>query len=197
MKILFFDIETVPTERSLLDSGVVQAESNEADLLKALSLSATTAKILCLGYAIDPPGDSPVHVLEGDEKTILESFWKLSLEIDLFVGHNIVDFDLRFIWQRSIVNQLRPSREIPLARQRCEPIFDTMQEWSHWGREHVSLDKLAKALGIASPKDSLDGSKVYTHYRDGKLYEICEYCKRDVDTVRQVYRRLTFTLGNR
>ncbi len=28
--------------------------------------------------------------------------------------------------------------------------------------------------------------------RAGKLAEICEYCKREVDTVRQVYRRLTF-----
>jgi len=30
-------------------------------------------------------------------------------------------------------------------------------------------------------------------YRAGKLPEIVEYCKRDVDSVRQVYRRLTFT----
>jgi predicted PolB exonuclease-like 3'-5' exonuclease len=67
-----------------------------------------------------------------------------------------------------------------------------MHEWSKWGREHVSLDLLARALGIPSPKECLDGSKVYPFYRAGKLAEICEYCKCDVDTVRQVYRRLTF-----
>ena len=67
-----------------------------------------------------------------------------------------------------------------------------MHEWSKWGREHVSLDILAKTLGIPSPKECLDGSKVYPYYRAGKLAEICEYCKCDVDTVRQVYRRLTF-----
>ena len=42
------------------------------------------------------------------------------------------------------------------------------------------------------PKETLDGSKVYPYYRAGKLAEIYEYCKRDVDTARQVYRRLTF-----
>ena len=42
-------------------------------------------------------------------------------------------------------------------------------------------------------KENLDGSKVYPYYRAGKLTEIIEYRKRDVDTVRQVYRRLTFT----
>ena len=30
------------------------------------------------------------------------------------------------------------------------------------------------------------------YYRAGKLAEIYEYCKRDVDTARQVYPRLTF-----
>ena len=67
-----------------------------------------------------------------------------------------------------------------------------MQEWSKWGLEHVSLDTLSKALGIPSPKENLDGSKVYPYYRAGKLAEICEYCKRDVDSVRQVYRRMMF-----
>ena len=50
-------------------------------------------------------------------------------------------------------------------------------------------------FSIPSPKESLDGSKVYPYYRAGKLAEIIEYCKRDVDSTRQVYRRLTFTNG--
>jgi predicted PolB exonuclease-like 3'-5' exonuclease len=67
-----------------------------------------------------------------------------------------------------------------------------MHEWSKWGREHTSLDSLAKALGIPSPKENLDGSKVYPYYRAGRLGEIIAYCKRDVDSVRQIYHRLTF-----
>jgi hypothetical protein len=194
MKIFFFDIETVPTDQSLKDNGLLdsQIKLDEAELLKKLSLSAATARILCLAYAVDPPADSPVTVLEGEEKAIIQNFWKLALDVNLFVGHNILDFDLRFIWQRSIIHQIKPPRDLPFTRFRNAPIFDTMQEWSKWGREHVSLDSLAKALGIPSPKENLDGSKVYPYYRAGKLTEIYEYCKRDVDTARQVYRRLTF-----
>ena len=194
MNILFFDIETVPTEPSLQHSGLLEAQMqlDEAEIIKRLSLSAATARILCLAYALEPPADSPVAVLGGDEREILQSFWKLATETNLFVGHNVLDFDLRFIHQRSMIHQIKPSRELPFARFRSAPIFDTMHEWSKWGREHVSLDLLARALGIPSPKECLDGSKVYPYYRAGKLAEICEYCKCDVDTVRQVYRRLTF-----
>ncbi|HEX7233455.1 MAG TPA: ribonuclease H-like domain-containing protein [Candidatus Binatia bacterium] len=197
MKVIFLDIETVPTDRALLEHGLLepQLQLNEGDLLKKLSLSATTAKILCLCYAIEPAAYPVIEVLEGDEQDIIRGFWRLAEDCNLFVGHNILDFDLPFIYQRSIIHQIKPSRDIPFARFRNAPVYDTMQEWSRWGREHVSLDALSKALGIPSPKESLDGAKVYPYYRAGKLAEIIEYCKRDVDCARKVYRRLTFTNG--
>ena len=197
MKICFLDIETVPTDRSLQENGFLepQIQLDEAELLKKLSLSAVTAKIICICYAIEPPLGCEVQALQGEETEIINAFWKLAADCNLFVGHNILDFDLRFIYQRSIIHQIKPSRDLPFARFRNAPIYDTMQEWSKWGREHASLDTLSKALSIPSPKESLDGSKVYPYYRAGKLAEIIEYCKRDVDSTRQVYRRLTFTNG--
>lgn len=194
MKILFFDIETVPTEKALRDNGLLESQLklDEAEIIKRLSLSAATARILCLAYALEPPLDCPVSVLGGEERNIIQEFWKLASETSLFVGHNLLDFDLRFIYQRSVIHQIKPSREISFARFRNAPVFDTMHEWSKWGREHVSLDLLAQTLGIPSPKASLDGSKVYSYFRAGRLAEICVYCSQDVETVRQVYRRLTF-----
>jgi len=193
MKTIFLDIETVPTDPSLQENGLLEAQIqlNEAELLKKLSLSAVTAKIICIGYAVEPPVGCEVQALQGEETEIINAFWKLAADCNLFVGHNILDFDLRFIYQRSIIHQIKPSRDLPFARFRNAPIYDTMQEWSKWGREHASLDTLSKALSIPSPKESLDGSKVYPYYRAGKLAEIVEYCKRDVDSTRQVYRRLT------
>src|SRR5262245_37729379 len=195
MKILFFDIETVPTEQSLQDNGLLESQIrlHAAEIIKKLRLAATTSRILCLAYALEPPLDSPVEVTYGNETEILQSFWKLATETHLFVGHNILDFDLRFIYQRSIINQIKPSREIPFARYRNAPVFDTMHEWGRWGREHVGLDPLAKALQLPSPKAGMDGSKVFEYFRSGRQAEIYQYCKGDVETVRQVYRRLTFT----
>lgn len=198
MKILYFDIETVPTDQSLKEHGLLDAQIqiDEAEIIKKLSLSAATAKIICLGYAIEPSLTNTVDVLEGEEIDIIKNFWKLAADSNLFVGHNILDFDLRFIYQRSVIHQIKPSRDIPFSRFRNAPIYDTMHEWSKWGREHTSLDALAKALGIPSPKENLDGSKVYPYYRAGRLGEIIAYCKRDVDSVRQIYHRLTFAAKN-
>jgi predicted PolB exonuclease-like 3'-5' exonuclease len=198
VKILYFDIETVPTDQSLKEHGLLDAQIqiDEAEIIKKLSLSAATAKIICLGYAIEPSLTNTVDVLEGEEIDIIKNFWKLAADSNLFVGHNILDFDLRFIYQRSVIHQIKPSRDIPFSRFRNAPIYDTMHEWSKWGREHTSLDALAKALGIPSPKENLDGSKVYPYYRAGRLGEIIAYCKRDVDSVRQIYHRLTFAAKN-
>jgi predicted PolB exonuclease-like 3'-5' exonuclease len=197
MKIFYFDIETVPTDKALQENGLLDAQIklDEAEIIKKLSLSAVTAKIICLCYTIEPSVSGTIEVLKGEESDILKGFWKIVPDCNLFVCHNILDFDMRFIYQRSVIHNIKPSRDIPFTRFRNAPIFDTMQEWSKWGREHVSLDTLAKALSIPSPKENLDGSKVYPYYRAGKLPEIVEYCKRDVDSVRQVYRRLTFTKG--
>ena len=195
MKILYFDIETVPTDKALQENGLFdeQLKLDEAEIIKKLSLSAVTAKIICLCYAFEPSVSGTIEVLQGDETEIIKGFWKIVPDCNLFVGHNILDFDMRFLYQRSVILQIKPSRDIPFARFRNAPIYDTMHEWSKWGREHASLDTLSKALDIPSPKEKLDGAKVYPYYRAGKLPEIVEYCKRDVQSVRQVYKRLTFT----
>ena len=195
MKILYFDIETVPTDKALQENGLFdeQLKLDEAEIIKKLSLSAVTAKIICLCYAFEPSVSGTIEVLQGDESEIIKGFWKIVPDCNLFVGHNILDFDMRFLYQRSVILQIKPSRDIPFARFRNAPIYDTMHEWSKWGREHASLDTLSKALDIPSPKENLNGAKVYPYYRAGKLPEIVEYCKRDVESVRQVYKRLTFT----
>lgn len=42
-------------------------------------------------------------------KKVLEDFWFVAKQIDSFVGHNIMDFDLRFLLQRFIVLGVKPS----------------------------------------------------------------------------------------
>ena len=106
-----------------------------------------------------------------------------------------MDFDLRFIYQRSIILQIKPTKELSFARYRNYPIYDTLREWQKWhmsSNGYDSLDALAQAMDIPSPKDNIDGSQVYAYYQAGKLKEIYEYCKRDVDTTRRVYKKMIF-----
>jgi len=112
------------------------------------------------------------------------------------VGHNVCGFDLRFLMQRHIVNGIRPHPIIRAAFQ-AKPwdvtVFDTMVQWGGAGaKQGGSLDKLCKALRIPSPKGDITGATVWDAVKAGRIVEVAEYCKRDVEAARAVHRRLTF-----
>lgn len=201
---IFLDIETLPALGDDIETikqfwneakakGAANGKKTESDFesfFRNTSFQGEFGRILCLCYAID---DQPAESLSGDEKEILRKFWDIAKGASVFIGHNIMDFDLRFIYKRSIINGIRPSRELSFARYRSNPIFDTMREWEKWGAQGVSLHKLSIALGIASPKEEgIDGSKVYDYYLAGKTDEIVKYCLRDVEATRKVYKKMTF-----
>lgn len=205
MRKLFFDIETIPAGDDRLPVLQKLYEKSEAKRVEKASFRAKPltfeeyrdktgtngafGRIVCLAYAID---DEPVGCLTGDERDILAKFWDMAKTTELFIGHNIIEFDLKFIYQRSIVLKVKPTKDLSFARYRHDVIFDTMCEWGKWGKNGDSLDVLAHALGIPSSKEDLDGSKVWPYYQEGKIDEICEYCKRDVAVNREVYKRMVF-----
>ena len=204
MKKLYLDIETLPADEQsykdlklLFDKRKEKAEGRGkivcdfSQWLLGTSFDGSFGRIICIAYA---QNDKPAEVLynENNEKKTLEQFWEIAQGADLFIGHNIMDFDLRFIYQRSIVQKVRPSLDINFARYRSAPIFDTMKEWVKWSNATVGLEHLALALSIPTPKDGIDGSKVADFYKAGKIDEILEYCKRDVETTRAIYKRIVF-----
>jgi DNA polymerase elongation subunit (family B) len=202
MKKLFFDIETLPAEgekievlkklwSEILAKNGKRPESDFETFFRNTSFQGEFGRILCIGYAID---DQEAKCLFGEEKEILTQFWEIAKDANLFIGHNVMEFDLRFIYKRSVIHRIKPSRELNFARYRSEPIFDTMKEWEKWGANGVSLHRLSVALGLASPKEEgIDGSKVYDFYLAGKAEEIYKYCIRDVEATRRVYNRMTFS----
>jgi predicted PolB exonuclease-like 3'-5' exonuclease len=200
---IFLDIETLPVggeQVALVKEFWEEAkkQSNKRgreitsfdDYMRGTSFQGEFGRIFCICYA---PDNDEIVALSGDEKQILSDFWKVAREASLFIGHNVMDFDLRFIYKRSVVLGVKPSRELSFARYRSDPIFDTMREWEKWGAQGVGLHKLCLALGISSPKEEgVDGSQIYDYYLAGRGDEIIEYCKRDVEAVRDVYNKITF-----
>lgn len=112
-----------------------------------------------------------------------------------FIGHNVIQFDLRFLTQRFIVNGIRPCTAIGRASQAkpwdSDKVFDTMTQWAGHGNR-ISLDKLCRALSIDSPKGEITGATVYDFVLAGKIREVADYCARDVEATREVYKRMTF-----
>jgi 3'-5' exonuclease len=202
---LYLDIETLPAGEESHEAlkmlhakkkakkkkeGCEEQDGFEQYLL-GTSFDGSFGRILCIGYAID---DNPAECLcdDKDEAKILREFWEIAEDANLFIGHNIIDFDMRFIYQRSIINNVLPPLDLTFARYRNSPMYDTMKEWVKWSMGSVGLEHLALALGIPTPKDGIDGSQVNDFYNKGKIDEICEYCKRDVEATRAVYKRMTF-----
>jgi hypothetical protein len=130
---------------------------------------------------------------------MLQEFWDrmrgFRPSVDRIVGHNIFDFDMKFILKRSIIHAVRPTVDLSFARYRNQPIFDTMWEWERWSYgSRTSLDRLAGALGLASSKaNGVDGSTVYALFMKGHHRAIRDYCADDVALTRAIYRRMTFT----
>ena len=117
-------------------------------------------------------------------------------DCDELVGHNIIGFDLPFIFQRCLAHSLQARPFVNLSEYNVRGVFDTMHRWWLGAKRFVSLDDIAWALGIESSKTSdVEGSKVFDLYQAGKLDLIREYNLNDVRVTRKVYERMVASFG--
>ncbi len=197
---LFFDLETIPASDDLREEAIESERSkfknreiaeDEEALFRASALSGNFGRIFCVGYAID---DQPAQIIKGEEGEILDKWWKVAANANKFIGHNIINFDIPFLYKRSIIHRCTPSQLLPIKNFETENIFDTDKQWNRWVYQStIRLHHLAIILGLPSSKDGgIDGSQVYDYYLKGKYEAIYEYCKKDVELTRKVYKRMIF-----
>jgi 3'-5' exonuclease len=198
MNKLFLDIETIPAHeekhevlREIYKKKKSIFEKDFERYLLQTSFDGGFGRIACISYALN---DEKTRTLCGQERQILQDFWEIAKSADLFVGFNVIDFDLRFIYQRSVVLGVKPTIELSFARYRNNPIYDVMHEWKKWNMSaSISLDTLAKILSLPTSKGgAIEGKDVAKAYTDGRIKEICEYCEKDVDLTRKIYKKMTF-----
>jgi hypothetical protein len=112
---------------------------------------------------------------------------------DKLCGHNIIEFDIPFICRRMLINGLTLPEMLNLhAKKPWEvPLLDTMDLWKFGDRKNfTSLRLLTHVLGIATPKDDIQGSDVgHVYWELGDLPRIVTYCQKDVVAVMQVLLR--------
>ena len=180
------------------------------------SLSATSGRVLSIALhvgaipGLEFPGLSPdpseqVFGIDKDgyeqsEQQALLDFVQFMKDFDAdcdeLVGHNIIGFDLPFIFQRCLVHGINTRPFVNLSDYAVRGVFDTMHRWWLGARRNVSLDDIAWALGIESSKtDEVEGSKVFELYQAGKLNLIREYNLNDVRLTRKVYERMVASFG--
>jgi len=175
---------------------IANADKNAETKWIKTSLDANYGEIICISYAIDD--EPPVNVmrhLDESEAGLLITFYKsaskaIGMSIPMMIGHNICGFDLKYIWKRSVINNVHPT--IPLyhdARPWSDRVFDTMHEWD--STKMISMDNLCKLLGIEG-KDGFDGSMVWQAIKDGEYEKVAEYCNNDCIKARKIFKRLQF-----
>lgn len=205
-RIITIDIETLPINEPFESQLFWKTEEE----FHKTALDANLGRILCIGFCEQNQfGEITNHGcfgwrketrdFEADERIILTEFWQFlrgfNTTSDLIIGHNIMDFDLPFIMQRSIINGIRPAIDFYFGKYRNAPIFDTMRVWDcwKWGGS-TSLEKLTFALGLENPKaGEINGSNLYQAYLSGRFEEIYKYCMRDVKVTRNAWRKMNFT----
>lgn len=220
---LFLDLETIPCQREgILDEirgkikppgNISKAESIEKWMkdnaesaaheqwLKT-SCNGALGEIVCASFAF---GNDPVRSVRRDYKSMAEAELLEMLYNDMLcqfggafppiklVGHNVINFDARFLFQRSAVHAVKPPFIIPTdTRYNGDRIYDTMLAWAGWGN-YAKLSDVCFALGITVKSGGIDGSLVWDYVQAGRIAEVSEYCDEDVEAVRSVYRRLTFS----
>lgn len=169
----------------------------------ATGLDAAYGEIVVIGYAVGD--DEPVTLVRKDgdrwtadsERELIRRFYAgldglTGHGRKRLIGHNLIGFDLRFLWQRSMVLGVRPPSWLPRdPKPWSDEVFDTMLGWAG-ARDRISLDKLCQALGVPSPKGGMTGAEVWPAVQAGRLQEVADYCSRDVSATRAVFRRMNF-----
>jgi len=213
---LYFDIETIPTQNAEFIADIAKGIKPPATMKKAetiaewekndkqsaiddavgkTSFDGAYGSIICIGYAIDD--GEVISLTNASEGEILCSFFNAldaanprNLDVTV-IGHNVAEFDLKFLFKRCVVLDIKPPKYLPFkAKSWDKTIFDTMTEFAGY-KDRISLDKLCKVLGIES-NNTHTGADVYPMYKEGKIAEIASYCADDVSITREVYKRLNF-----
>lgn len=215
--ILFLDIETVPQyahydeltdEWKQLWSKKAQiigrtGESPE-DIYDKAAIYAEFGKIICISVAFLTRKGAEYQLrvksfYGDDESLILNDFSELlnknfNRHYHYLCAHNGKEFDFPYLGRRLLANRLPLPKLLQITGRKPWEVkhLDTMQLWKFGDfKSYTSLELLAAVFGIPTPKDDLDGSKIYkAYYQDHDLIRIKRYCQKDVITLANLYLRI-------
>lgn len=222
---LYLDIETIPTADAdriaeiaatiTCPGNITKPESITAweaekkpklveEAVAKTSFSGAYGKVCCIGWAWGEEQARSVHdgntIAHGGEAGTIRATFDCITQaapqygLTTIVGHYVANFDLRFLMQRAIVLGVRLPSWFPRdPKPWAKDVFDTMAAWAG-PKDSISLDNLCKVLGIPG-KDGVDGSMVAGMWQRGEFDAIAEYCRADVERVRNVHRKMQVAFG--
>jgi DNA polymerase elongation subunit (family B) len=216
-KVLVLDIETVPQQpqfnalnekwQSLWEKKATFLKKNEDEtaheIYNRAGIYAEFGKIICIsvGFFSRTGNDWQFRVksfYSDDEALVLKEFNTLleryfNQSGNLLCGHNAKEFDFPYLCRRMLINGISIPEILDIAGKKPweVPHLDTMELWKFGDfKSYTSLELLATAFNIPTPKDDIDGSMVWkVYWQEKNLERIATYCQKDVVTVAQLLLR--------
>lgn len=181
-----------------------EGDKKRQEAIETTALNGTWGEILCIGFAVDD-GDVRV-IMEPAETLTLPAFAEtLATEFNAttgvrnweyhatWVGHNIADFDLRFLWQRFLIRGIKLPFCIPVGKPSYNQgpyFYDTMKEWAGW-KGGIKQTDLELAFGLTRTDPLVNGgADVYRAYQESRRDDIAQHCREDVRLLREIYKRM-------
>lgn len=211
--ILFLDIETVPAfpsfseapeelqalwERKALQ--LKKADETPSDLYHRAGIYAEFGKIICISCGMfTSDGRFRIKSFYGhDEHELLTEFAALCnrsfYKTDRYLcAHNGKEFDFPYLSRRMLINGIPLPAILNTPGKKPWEVnhLDTQELWKFGDyKSFTSLNLLATIFGIPTPKDDIDGSKVWeVYWMEHNLPRIVTYCQKDTLTVAQIFLR--------
>ena len=197
MTTLFLDIETVPDLdaarynelRAMVKAGTISPEVDRAAYwkFKNAALSPIDGRVMLITYKVDGAYTHHLKEWEDGEKKILTDMFRLVFDLQSglgeglrIVGHNIMKFDINFLYERMRHHEIADPGILYKKMIRQPLVADFLQmhlplnDMNGKGLKH---DVLAHAYGL--PTKSTQGSDETAHYFDADYGRIMEYSERE------------------
>ncbi|KKP90194.1 MAG: hypothetical protein UR95_C0003G0063 [Parcubacteria group bacterium GW2011_GWC1_36_108] len=188
-------------------------EKELAEVKNGLCFSPLTGQIVAIGvydvekdkgavYFQAPDGgvsdyeDGNIKFRVLGEKEMLAQFWNLAEKYDEFVSFNGRTFDVPFLFVRSAINKIRPTKNLMANRylssqpQNAKHI-DLLDQLTFYGavRRKGNLHLWSKAFGIKSPKEEgISSDDVGQLFKEKRFLDIAKYNVGDLQATKALYQ---------
>jgi hypothetical protein len=166
-----------------------------SDVKSKAALSALTGQVLAIGYKSEKGVTLDCVSGVRKESAILTAFWfqyeRMRQSDRHLVGFNIREFDIPFIAQRSVINDIAVPKTLLAQNKWLDSIFvDLRDRWGFGGRPSGSLDAISRACGTGAKPEGLNGGMFHTLYANPETREqAIEYLENDLE--------MTFALASK
>ena len=209
--LLFYDIETARLENSLeTDSplynswdykinkdGEMTDEEVKGSFKSEAGLYPEFAKVVSIVVGKIVKGKIfLITVDNAEEKDLLEEFNSIVSRNanTTLTGFVNIGFDTPFVFKRMIINGITASNSLDSSGLKPWEVseLDLAMVWKGTSFSRASLTNIATAFGLPSPKDDITGADVGEVYwnEPGGLKRISSYCRRDVVTTINIFKRM-------